>query len=349
MVVAFLEEMEAMLKTPTYRANKTLKQHYEELLEISDQIAINPQYFEENGTPEYLNYESYKIYLQEKKLKSRRQKTVNTKCPICGSTDIKYNEEYLECNECGHINHLISGSKVSKNADAYKKSKLNVYTGEAGMKNQIEPWLESIYAWLTNMKYFNEILPMFPTVKNKEWETKDADMQKIQMNIPFSETNIPVHECFNYVIEIWYVYMTAYKQYQAAQKENSAFDNPLFRPVFTVGADVQKPLPPKYTLTAQYYLLMIHFFNAPKLALTPEDKIKVLEIMTDYNNCKSDLASGNKHNSSLFGIVLKLILKLPMFEGKYNYILPYLSECKYTTQNNIETYWGMFCQSHNLI
>ena len=346
MIDAFLTEMEEMSRTPTFKGNKTLKQHYEELQDIANHIAIDPDYLEENGTPEYLNYESYKVYLQEKKSKARRQRTVNSECTKCGSKDIEYKETYMECKDCGNVIQLISGSKVSKNAIAYKKGKLDVYTGEATIKKSIEPWLNSIYEWLTNLKYFNEILPMFPNeIKNKAWETKDAEMSNIRSDIPFSKSNIPSRECFNYVIEVWYIYVQAYKEYQLSVTAGNAFGNPLFRPVFTVGIDVSKPLPPKYTLTAQYYLLMIHLFNARKLALAPEDKNKILDIMTEYNNYRSDLASGHKHNSSLFGVVLELILKLPMFGGKYNYILPYLTECKHTTQNSIETFWTMFCKA----
>lgn len=111
----------------------------------------------------------------------------------------------------------------------------------------------------------------------------------------------------------------------------------------------KEKIPKKFTYQQNYVYIIHEVFNIPYYNILEADKQQICQIMLDFNNYLKLVKreqTGKNHNSCLWIISLRCVLKLPFFRC-YADIIKILPVKESATIDSIKETWDMFLISHH--
>lgn len=338
-ITRFIEEIEKRHRTNRSKKDKEELMTILEMLECGEIDADSVHY-------DCLQFDSYTTYLEQGQSNKRRIKTKNIKCQYCDNLMIK-RENRIYCARCDmEIDH--TEKSTSNNNYSHFKRNIENYTGENSTPSYITVLIPDITIWLTDLKYYRAFVNIFVHTRASKIYENEADKAFIaSREVGFTSEDIPYIHIFKHVMFYFHKYLITTNPTSPSYSEDIAA---MYHE--KVGYEFQcktiEKFPNLFHYGQNYYKLMIKIFDARKLELTTMDKQLILKIFISYRNFQTEYETvyNNKArpNTNLFFVILRNILKLPCFNGKYHYILPYLAQAKKSTEMVIENKWFTFLE-----
>lgn len=338
----FIDEINKKCKN---NRSKIDREELETLLEMIENGEIDA----EDVNHDCLQFDSYTLYLEQGQSNKRRIKTKNIKCQYCKNLMIK-KEDIIYCAHCDiELEH--KEKSTSNNNHAHFKRSIENYTGESNTPFYIEALLPDIAIWLKDLSYYKSFSSFYVHNRSSRiYENENDRIFLMNREEGFSSDDIPYINIFKHIMFYFHTYLITSVPTSSSYSEEMAN---LYKEKigYTFQFKTLEKIPNLFHYGQNYYKIMIHIFNARKLELTPNDKQLIIKIFISYRAFQTEhetkFYNKEKPNTNLYFVILRNILELPYFEGRYHYILPYLAKAKKTTEMTIDNMWHNFIYNNN--